>query len=41
MQWETSLLLILAAPFVLYYVLRDRISQLKRPAKANEESQVL
>jgi len=25
MQWETILLLLLAAPFVLYYVIRDRV----------------
>jgi len=30
MQWEMILLLHLAAPFVLYYVIRDRIEELKK-----------
>jgi hypothetical protein len=30
MQWEMILLLYLAAPFVLYYVIRDRIEELKK-----------
>jgi hypothetical protein len=30
MQWEMILLLHMAAPFVLYYVVRDRIQELKR-----------
>lgn len=30
MQWETILLLHLAAPFVLYYVIRDRIEEMKK-----------
>jgi len=30
MQWEMILLLHLAAPFVLYYVIRDRIEAMKK-----------
>lgn len=30
MQWEMILLLHMAAPFVLYYVVRDRIEKRKR-----------
>lgn len=30
MQWETTLLLHLAAPFVIYYLICDRIQQMKR-----------
>jgi hypothetical protein len=30
MQWEMILLLHLAAPFVLYYLIRDRIEGFKR-----------
>ena len=30
MQWEMILLLHLAAPFVLYYVIRDRIEGCRR-----------
>jgi hypothetical protein len=30
MQWEMILLLHLAAPFVLYYVIRDRIEGFRR-----------
>jgi hypothetical protein len=30
MQWEMILLLHMAAPFVLYYAIRDRIHQRKR-----------
>jgi hypothetical protein len=38
MQWEMILLLHLAAPFVLYYVIRDRIEELKKIAKARQKS---
>jgi hypothetical protein len=30
MQWEMVLLLHIAAPFVLYYVIRDRIEERKK-----------
>lgn len=30
MQWEMILLLHMAAPFVLYYVIRDRIEGLRK-----------
>jgi hypothetical protein len=39
MQWETILLLLLAAPFVLYYVIRDRIEGIvKNKTAARQES---
>ena len=38
MQWEMILLLHLAAPFVLYYVIRDRIERLKKRAVAGRKS---
>jgi hypothetical protein len=38
MQWETILLLLLAAPFVLYYVIRDRIVGTKKKAEASQKS---
>jgi hypothetical protein len=37
MQWETILLLLLAAPFVLYYVIRDRIVGMKKKAEASQK----
>ncbi len=39
MQWETILLLLLAAPFVLYYVIRDRIEGItKKRTEARQKS---
>jgi hypothetical protein len=38
MQWETILLLLLAAPFVLYYLIRDRIVGMKKKAGASQKS---
>jgi hypothetical protein len=34
MQWEMILLLHMAAPFVVYYVARDRIERCKRKRAA-------
>jgi hypothetical protein len=39
MQWEMILLLNLAAPFVAYYLVRDRIEEMKkRRAAARSKS---
>ncbi len=38
MQWEIILLLVLAAPFVLYYTIRNRIVGLKKKAVVNQGS---
>ena len=34
MQWEMILLLHMAAPFVLYYVVRDRVEECRRKRAA-------
>ncbi len=37
MQWEMMLLLVLAGPFVIYYVMRYEIRSLRKRAAANRK----